>query len=187
MLSDKIWMWHFILFSVLKLKMPFKKPDFTIDDAFSESAEDKIRLYTRTSESVPLTEETIQVQFNQSLFITTCHNCRKSLLGSPTLQVPRVIQKQFLWAALPAQRQTPLLSKPRPFRIPPFRWSAWGLETNNFYREIVIFLMIFQLTGIEVKGWRFNFSRFHFPASHQPWLLLGPGAHLKSLVSPPKN
>ena len=41
--------------------MPFKKPDFTIDDAFSESAEDKIRLYTRTSESVPLTEETIQV------------------------------------------------------------------------------------------------------------------------------
>jgi len=40
--------------------MPFKKPDFTIDDAFSESAEDKIRLYTRTSESVPLTEETIQ-------------------------------------------------------------------------------------------------------------------------------
>ena len=45
----------------LKDKMPFKKPDFTIDDAFSESAEDKIRLYTRTSESVPLTEETIQV------------------------------------------------------------------------------------------------------------------------------
>lgn len=40
--------------------MPFKKPDFTIDDAFSESAEDRIRLYTRTSESVPLTEETIQ-------------------------------------------------------------------------------------------------------------------------------
>ena len=108
--SDKIWMWHFILFSVLKLKMPFKKPDFTIDDAFSESAEDKIRLYTRTSESVPLTEETIQVQFNQSRpYITIRHTCRRSLLGFPTLQVPRVIQKQFLWAALPAQRQTLLL------------------------------------------------------------------------------
>ena len=40
--------------------MPFKKPDFTIDDAFSESSEDKIRLYTRTSETAPLTEETIQ-------------------------------------------------------------------------------------------------------------------------------
>jgi len=39
--------------------MPFKKPDFTIDDAFSETAEDKIRLYTRTSETAPLTEETI--------------------------------------------------------------------------------------------------------------------------------
>ena len=49
--------------------MPFKKPDFTIDDAFSESAEDKIRLYTRTSESVPLTEETIQVHTNQVNYI----------------------------------------------------------------------------------------------------------------------
>ena len=47
--------------------MPFKKPDFTIDDAFSESAEDKIRLYTRTSESVPLTEETIQVHSDLSI------------------------------------------------------------------------------------------------------------------------
>ena len=41
--------------------MPFKKPDFNIDDAFSESSEDKIRLYSRSSEQAPLTEETIQV------------------------------------------------------------------------------------------------------------------------------
>jgi len=40
--------------------MPFKKPDFNIDDAFSESSEDKIRLYSRSSEQAPLTEETIQ-------------------------------------------------------------------------------------------------------------------------------
>ena len=54
--------------------MPFKKPDFTIDDAFSESAEDKIRLYTRTSESVPLTEETIQVQKDLTILAEECNS-----------------------------------------------------------------------------------------------------------------
>ena len=37
-----------------------KKPDFSIDDAFTESVDDKIKLYTgftaKCSESVPLTE-----------------------------------------------------------------------------------------------------------------------------------
>ena len=63
MSADSLGLWSTL--AQLIFKMPFKKPDFTIDDAFSESAEDKIRLYTRTSESVPLTEETIQVHTNQ--------------------------------------------------------------------------------------------------------------------------
>ena len=37
-----------------------KKADFTIDDAFSESLEDKIRIYTTTSETVPLTETILE-------------------------------------------------------------------------------------------------------------------------------
>ena len=102
-----------ILATVLKLKMPFKKPDFTIDDAFSESAEDKIRLYTRTSESVPLTEETIQVHSNLSISAEELNliklkrvppwscsqhviNIRKSRLGFLTLEVLRVIQRPYL-------------------------------------------------------------------------------------------
>eukprot|EP00092_Neocalanus_flemingeri_P002027 GFUD01002164.1.p1 GENE.GFUD01002164.1~~GFUD01002164.1.p1 ORF type:complete len:207 (-),score=48.04 GFUD01002164.1:282-902(-) len=37
-----------------------KKADFNIDDAFSESLEDKIRIYTTTSETAPLTETIIE-------------------------------------------------------------------------------------------------------------------------------
>ena len=88
--------------------MPFKKPDFTIDDAFSESAEDKIRLYTRTSESVPLTEETIQVRSDLPISAEELNssskefhlsqngiNIRKSQLGFLTLEVPLVIRRLF--------------------------------------------------------------------------------------------
>ena len=37
-----------------------KKTDFNIDDAFSESLEDKIRIYTTTSETAPLTETILE-------------------------------------------------------------------------------------------------------------------------------
>lgn len=37
-----------------------KKTDFNIDDAFSESMEDKIRIYTTTSETAPLTETILE-------------------------------------------------------------------------------------------------------------------------------
>jgi len=37
-----------------------KKPDFNIDDAFSESLEDKIRIYTTTSETAPLTDTILE-------------------------------------------------------------------------------------------------------------------------------
>lgn len=42
------------------MKMPLKKKDFSIDDAFSETAEDRIRLYPKTSETVPLTETILE-------------------------------------------------------------------------------------------------------------------------------
>jgi len=38
------------------------KADFSIDDAFSESSEDKIRLYSNTSETAPLTETIYEEQ-----------------------------------------------------------------------------------------------------------------------------
>jgi len=37
-----------------------KKQDFSIDDAFSETLEDKIRIYTTTSETAPLTETILE-------------------------------------------------------------------------------------------------------------------------------
>ena len=150
--TDSSGIWHsHSCNSVLKLKMPFKKPDFTIDDAFSESAEDKIRLYTRTSESVPLTEETIQVHSNLSISAEELNliklkrvppwscsqhviNIRKSRLGFLTLEVLRVIQRQCLSAALPAQPH--LSSRPKPSRIPPCRWGPvhlWQLARGGRY------------------------------------------------------
>ena len=37
-----------------------KKADFNIDDAFSESLDDKIRIYTTTSETAPLTDTILE-------------------------------------------------------------------------------------------------------------------------------
>ena len=127
--------------------MPFKKPDFTIDDAFSESAEDKIRLYTRTSESVPLTEETIQVQFKWIIYLNidsfntwlprayTVHmltHIRKSPLVFLTPQARLMILRTSL-SALPPQQHLQL-SKPKLFKIPPYRsqFFLWQPITYNF-------------------------------------------------------
>ena len=38
-----------------------RSDNFNIDDAFSESAEDKIRLYSNSSETAPLTETIYEV------------------------------------------------------------------------------------------------------------------------------
>ena len=144
--------------------MPFKKPDFTIDDAFSESAEDKIRLYTRTSESVPLTEETIQVHLDLSILedecmlklgivpffiFNSCHCTRRSQPDFLTLEVLRVIQRQFLSAALPAQPHPS--SRPKPFRILPFRYTynnnrSSGAQKNSFMSHSVLYNVLSSLS-----------------------------------------
>ena len=49
-------------------------------------------------------------------------NIRKSQPGFLTLEVLRVIQRQCLSAALPAQPH--LSSRPKPSRIPPCRWGS---------------------------------------------------------------
>ena len=135
--------------------MPFKKPDFTIDDAFSESAEDKIRLYTRTSESVPLTEETIQVKIKWIIYLNidsfntwlprayTVHmltHIRKSPLVFLTPQARLMILRTSLSAPPPQQHLQ--LSKPKLFKIPPYRSQLFFYRSQSlivfpscFYRH----------------------------------------------------
>ena len=150
--------------------MPFKKPDFTIDDAFSESAEDKIRLYTRTSESVPLTEETIQVQIKWIIYLNidsfntslprgyTVHmitHIRKSPLVFLTPQARLMILRTSL-SALPPQQHLQL-SKPKLFKIPPYRSAQLLFMAANHFSHHVS-------TGTEVEGRRFDLPRFNFLA-----------------------
>ena len=71
------------------------KADFSIDDAFSENSEDKIRLYSHSSETAPLTETIYEEQEppdfdGSSLALSPSQSPDTSFSGS--LQAPPVIK-----------------------------------------------------------------------------------------------
>jgi len=75
-----------------------KKTDFSIDDAFSESHEDKIRLYSTTSETVPLTDTIIEEPpgFESSTLSLSTSSPSDEAVESPSGLPPILKNKKIL-------------------------------------------------------------------------------------------
>jgi len=144
-----------------------KKPDFNIDDAFSESLEDKIRIYTTTSETAPLTDTILEEPpgFESSTLSLTPGSpdvfiegglaeppiLKKKILQNPTLKVLKAkedIDSTSQDSVSLIQNNPGYYEGPAPSK---FWWKHPKIK-QNWKMVVAALILVFLGTGLLITG-----------------------------------